>query len=141
VHLPPPIPSLIPSLPETQPVPEVQTLTEGGAPSGEQEEITTTSELEAPAEAPANSPVSVSPPLERGQRTRQPRPYLEDFVCDCVQSGTYESLGGNRTEKVSGKCRSCEPVNSELISRIESQLLGTTFHVNDDEDAVMADDL
>jgi len=33
------------------------------------------------------------------------------------------------------------PVNSKLIHRIESELPGTTFHVNNDEDAVMADGL
>jgi len=33
------------------------------------------------------------------------------------------------------------PVNSELINLIESELLGITFNVNDDEDILMADDL
>jgi len=33
------------------------------------------------------------------------------------------------------------PVNSDLITLIESQLLGTELHVNDDENITMADDL
>jgi len=35
--------------------------------------------------------------------------YLKDFVCDCVQSGAYESLEENRVEKPSGNFESCEP--------------------------------
>jgi len=108
VRPPPPIPSLILSLPETEPVPEVQTPVEGGAPSGELEEMVTTGELEALPVAPTSPPVSALPPLERGQRTRQPPAYLKDFVCDCVQSGTYESLEGNRTGKISSNCGSCQ---------------------------------
>jgi len=108
VRPPPSIPSLIPSLPETEPVPKVQTPTEGGALSGEQNEVITTGELEAPPVVSTCPSASASPSLERGQRTRQPPSYLKDFVCDCIQSGAYESLGRNRTGKLSSKCESCE---------------------------------
>jgi len=109
VRLPPPTPGLMPSLPELDPDLEVQTSTEGGAQSGEIGEETVTRGPETPSVELDSSPVSAPPPLERGQHTRQPSEYLKDFVCDCVQTGAYESLAGNSTENPSSNCGSCEP--------------------------------
>jgi len=55
------------------------------------------------------APTASTPlPLERGQRTRRPPAYLQDFICDRVTSGRYESLAGCRTEKLAAKCGSYE---------------------------------
>jgi len=54
------------------------------------------------------SPASTPHPLERGQRTRRPPAYLQDFVCDRVTSGRYESLAGRRTERLAAKRGSYE---------------------------------
>jgi len=116
VRPPPPTLGVTPSLQETKPDPEVQTSTEGGAPSRENGEGTVTGGPKAPPVELDSPLVSSQPPLlERGQRTRQPPTYLKDFVCDCVQSGTYKSLERNCTGKPSDNCKSCEPhVNINL---------------------------
>jgi len=72
-------------------------------------EETITREPEAPPVELDSPLVSAPPPQEQRQRTRQPPAYLKDFVCDCVQNGTYESLAGNCMGTPSGNCGSCEP--------------------------------
>ena len=67
-----------------------------------------------PASAPpvpttASSPPSrTPPPLQRGQRTRQPAAYLKDFICDRITNGGQKSLTGRRTEKLPAKSGSYE---------------------------------
>jgi len=55
-----------------------------------------------------SSPAGASPPLQRGQRTRQPPAYLKDFVCDRVASGGQESLTGCHLEKLTARRGSYE---------------------------------
>jgi len=52
-------------------------------------------------------PVSTPPSLERGQHTKQPPAYLKDFICDCVESGNYESPAGT-VWRLATKRGSCE---------------------------------
>jgi len=107
-------PDLMPPLPETKSDPEVQNPPPGGgAPSGEvrEEQSEETPVTSRPATLPVeldSPPVSTPPLLERGQRTRQPPAYLKDFVCDCVESGRYESSAGHRTERLTTEYGSCE---------------------------------
>jgi len=109
VGLLPPAPGLMPSLPEPRLGPEVETPTDGEAPSGEIREEVVANELEVPPVEPNSPPVSEPPPLERGQRTRQPPAYLRDYICDCVQSGKYVSPAGCDTGESSVSCGSCGP--------------------------------
>jgi len=127
---PPPTPVRTPSLPEPETDPEVQNPPVGGAPSGDLgEETTVTSRPEMPPVECNSPPVSAPPPLastplslERGQRTRQPPAYLKDFICDCVTSGSYESLAGCRTERLAAKRGSCE--HHENINFCEGGVVG-----------------
>jgi len=115
VRPPPPAPDLTPSLPEPETDPEVQNPPGGGAPSGDiREEMPVTNRPVTPPVEHNNPPVSTLPPpvstppdLERGQHTRQPPAYLKDFVCDCAESGKYESPAGCRTERLATKRGSC----------------------------------
>jgi len=137
--LPPPTSNLPSTLPEPHTDPEVQNPPAGGAPSGENEEgedIMTNGGQEAPrvehnsppvstpppSAATPSFPVSTSPPLERGQRTRQPPAYLKDFVCDRITSGAYKSLAGCRTEKLAAKRGSYE--HHENIKFCEGKVVG-----------------
>jgi len=57
----------------------------------------------------ANSPpAGTPPPLQRGQRTRQPPAYLKYFVCDRITRGGQENLTGDRTGKLTAKSGSYE---------------------------------
>jgi len=58
---------------------------------------------------PPPASTASTPPLERGQRTRRPPAYLQDFVCDRVTSGRYESLAGCRRERLAAKRGSYKP--------------------------------
>jgi len=122
VRPPPPAPDLTPPLPEPETDPEVQNPPRGGAPSRDIMEKTqvTNRPVTPPVEhnsppvrtppppvSTLSPPVSTPPALERGQRTRQPPAYLKDFVCDCVESGKYESPAGCRTERLATKRGSC----------------------------------
>jgi len=110
---PSPAPGLTPSLPEPEPGPEVQKPPGGGALYGEireeqSEEIPVANWPATPPVELNNPPVSILPLLEQGRRTRQPPAYLKDFVCNCVESGNYESPAGYRMERLATKCGSCE---------------------------------
>jgi len=107
VGTPPLAPGPTPSLPEPESSPEVETPTERGALSREIKKELVTKELKVPPVKLHSPPVSAPPPLERGQRTRQPPAYLQDFICDCVQSGKYVSSAGCYTGKPSVNCGSC----------------------------------
>jgi len=138
VRPPPPAPNLPPPLPEPITDPEVQNPPVGGAPSGnnEDEDVTINDGPETPlvehnsppvstpppSATTPSSPASTSPPLERGQRTRQPPAYLKNFVCDRVTSGGYESLAGCRTERLAVKRGSCE--HHENINFCEGGVVG-----------------
>jgi len=106
VGLPLPAPGPTSSLPEPELGPEVETPTEGGALSREIREELVTNEPEVPPVELNSLSVSALPSLERGQHTRQPPAYLQDFICDCVQSGKYVSPAGCYTEKPSVNCES-----------------------------------
>jgi len=75
----------------------------------------TTSPSTAISSPPTNLPqspastASTPPTLERGQHTRRPLVYLQDFVCDRVTSGRYESLAGCRTKRLAAKRGSFKP--------------------------------
>jgi len=148
-----PTPELPPPLPEISILPEVQNPHTGGAPSGEnrgEEGITADGRQETPPvennnplvstppPSPATPPspastTSTSPLLERGQRTRRPPAYLQDFVCDRITSGRYESPAGRRTERLAakrgsyehhGKTKFCENGIASGITTLRAHISG-----------------
>jgi len=106
--------------PVTTPPPSPSRTPSGGNEEGG--EVTTNGGRETPQVEPNSLPVSTPPSpvitnsspaaaslsLQREQRTRRPRPYLKDFVCDRVTSGRQESLTGCRTKKLAAKRGSYE---------------------------------
>jgi len=114
VRPPSPTPDLAPSFLEPGTGREGQTPPppEGGAPSGEireeqDEETPVTNRPVTPPVELDSPPVSTPPSLERGQHTKQPPAYLKDFICDCVESGNYESPAGT-VWRLATKRGSCE---------------------------------
>jgi len=97
---------------------------ERGASSGEIREELVTNGPEIPPVELDSPPVSALPPLEQGQRTRQPPAYLKDFIGDCVRIGKHVSLAGCSKKKLSVDCGSCTTAGKSKSDFYEGGVVG-----------------